>query len=106
MKELNPSDVCASLHVALRKACDSTVTSALWNLIHVLDDDVMHAWIEVGKAIVEELNAGSVPKEALRSVIYRKTPNLHRQAHHAYRAIRLLVEMFDEKDLEAAVSFL
>ena len=39
-----------SLHVALRKGCDSSASSAAWNLIYLLKPSFLHYSIEKEKA--------------------------------------------------------
>lgn len=39
-----PDDVTLLAHVGLRKCCDSHVTSAAWNLLHIVEGDD-RAWL-------------------------------------------------------------
>lgn len=41
---LTRDDVPECMHTALRKCCDSTPTSLLWNLIYVMDEGMLHKY--------------------------------------------------------------
>jgi len=43
---IDKEDLGEALHVALRKACDSTPTSLLWNLIYKIDAGVWEAYLD------------------------------------------------------------
>ena len=43
---LTRDDLPEALHVALRKCCDSTPTSMLWNLIYIMDSGMWEKYLD------------------------------------------------------------
>ena len=43
---LTRDDLPEALHVALRKCCDSTPTTMLWNLIYIMDNGMWAAYLD------------------------------------------------------------
>lgn len=44
--KLTSDDLAEALHVALRKCCDSTPTSMLWNLIYIMDNGIWEKYLD------------------------------------------------------------
>lgn len=65
---LEAFDVCNFTHTALRKQCDSKITSAAYNLIHLIDvkPSRFDAWLFYGGLVAEKLRAGMAPVLAVR----------------------------------------
>lgn len=63
------SDACVCMHTALRKLCDSRITSAAYNFIHILCDmdelGDLNPWLVLGEFVAEEINKGRKPYVAL-----------------------------------------
>ncbi len=59
---------CLAMHTALRKACDSAPTTALWNMIHLCESPTgqLTPWAFYGQRVAELLNAGEPPARAVR----------------------------------------
>jgi len=57
------------MHTALRKACDSKITSCVYNLIHLIDikPQKFDPWRFLGQLVADKLNAGEKPAAALRA---------------------------------------
>lgn len=54
------NDVCVMVHTALRKCCDSPITSAAYNLIHLIcgmtfEPDEFDPWRLYGKVVAESI---------------------------------------------------
>lgn len=71
--KLDASDVNVCLHTALRKFCDSSITSAAYNLIHLICEANLKpkhcAWHLLGELVAEQMNAGREPLVSIRSAI-------------------------------------
>ncbi len=55
-------DACVCMHTALRKCCDSKITSAAYNLIHIIDirPEKFDAWRILGNLVAEGMNRSDV----------------------------------------------
>ncbi len=60
---MNGSDACLLMHTALRKCCDSSATSALYNLVHLckVQPNKFSPWLFFGNLVVEHLANKSAP---------------------------------------------
>jgi hypothetical protein len=111
---LDGPDVCACMHTALRKCCDSPITSAAYNLIYLIDLPEFDPWQFYGGLVAELLGAGEKPVEAAvgaartledkyMSFVREKGGNPRRQA---LLALSCTFECFNEKDWEGFAAFL
>ena len=58
--QIDKNDVCIAMHTALRKYCDSDITSAIYNLIHLIHDmkpRKLNAWLILGELVADRLNS-------------------------------------------------
>lgn len=64
---LEGNDACMLMHTALRKACDSKITSSVYNMIHLVDikPEKYDPWRFLGKLVADRLNEGAEPVQAL-----------------------------------------
>lgn len=91
-----------TLHVALRKGCDSRPTSLVWNLGHVegmsgaIDDYVEKVW--------EHLATSTKPQIA-NWLQVSVAESLGRGQSPSHSTLRIAFEMFDENDWEGMASF-
>lgn len=71
--DLDGSDVCVAIHSALRKVCDSKITSAAYNLIQLIETppqlEKLNPWILLGKSVADHLADGIDPAKALRLAV-------------------------------------
>lgn len=110
---VEPVDLAAPLHTALRKCCDSKPTSALWNLIYVCDDgwgwylEQFHKRLK--KAETEEGVIRAAKKAATCTDLstaegeYEVVPDGMR--HEVY-GLLCVMAMFDEHDWAGFISFI
>lgn len=102
------------LHAALRKCCDSKVTSLLWNVIGLLDEKVWemyldHVWVRLQVAEKTGTDFSHVLKEASLSFedeVYRR-PAERRQINNQHLSVLALTfELMATEDWEGYVAFL
>ena len=106
-QQLTGHDVCASIHVALRKCCDSTATSLLWNLIHSFDDVGISEWHRFGDLVAARLTLGDDPVSAMTTAAENLcNADLTRRNLHAAMVIELTFALFSCEDWEGAAAFL
>jgi hypothetical protein len=67
--KITGGDACVCMHTALRKACDSKITSAVYNLVHLVDVEPAKydPWRFLGQLVADRLNEGEKPVEALKN---------------------------------------
>jgi hypothetical protein len=68
--ELDGSDACVLMHTALRKLCDSKITSAVYNLVHLICDyepEHFSPWRLLGELVAFNMRRGASPEDALRA---------------------------------------
>jgi hypothetical protein len=65
---LGPSDVCLCMHTALRKVCDSKITSSVYNMVHLvaIKPEKYDPWRFFGQLVVVRLGANAPPAFAVR----------------------------------------
>lgn len=60
IEDIRGNDVCMCLHTALRKCCDSRITTAAYNLVHLICDSQLpeeyDPWRLYGELVAIELN--------------------------------------------------
>jgi hypothetical protein len=122
------SDVCVAVHTAMRKLCDSKITSAAYNLIHLICAAKLKAkhspWRLFGAVLAEHLNhdpkvdAANIAKRAANSLddlYYERIAEPRRkEGKDAYpegtrnwlHALQCTLQCFDEDDWAAAVAYL
>lgn len=66
-------EACSLIHTALRKCCDSKITSAAYNVIRMIETprrlDGVNPWRLLGTAVAKRLDEGAKPVVALRAAI-------------------------------------
>lgn len=71
--DLDGSDVCVAIHTALRKVCGSKITSAAYNLIHLIVTpprlEKLNPWTLLGKSVADRMADGTDPAQALRLAV-------------------------------------
>ncbi len=122
-KQITGYDVCYSIHTALRKCCDSTPTSLLWNLIHAFDGRADDAWHFYGELVAHHIADGRSAVDAMKNAAVTlgasarfDVPEGFRDRHAGLRsstegacaltAIRLTFELFSEQDWDGAAGYL
>lgn len=67
--KLEGNDACMLMHTALRKSCDTKITSCLYNLIHLVDikPHKFDPWRFLGQLVADKVNSGEKPVAALKS---------------------------------------
>ena len=120
-------DACLSMHTALRKVCDSPQTSALYNLIHLLDypphfhpwklygelvagylqrtDPITETFLPGGKTLTLKTAAGQLEGfwlERTKSARAQEPPNVR----CALYAMTSLFRLMDDKDWSAIAAYL
>ena len=124
--KLEGTDVCICLHTALRKYCDSKITSAAYNLIHLICNTKLKPkhcpWHLFGDMVAEIMSAGQRPLMAVKHSIHhlddqyfkRVIEPRRKKGKSAYpkdartwlHALQCTLECFDEHDLGAFVALL
>lgn len=70
---MDGSEACALIHTALRKCCDSKITSAAYNVIRMIETprhlDRVNPWRLLGKAVAKRLDEDAKPVVALRAAV-------------------------------------
>src|SRR5512135_587904 len=66
------NDACVYMHTALRKVCDSPMTTAAYNLIHLLCSLEFHPnrldpWRMFGQLVADRVNKGEKPAQAAKA---------------------------------------
>jgi hypothetical protein len=61
------SDACVYMHTALRKACDSKITSSVYNMVHLVkvEPHKYDPWRFFGQLVADRLNNGEKPWSAV-----------------------------------------
>jgi hypothetical protein len=113
-KLVSKDSIGEALHCALRKCCNSTPTSLLWNLFRFIDNGVWEKYLDIVylNLIVEE-KAGTKRKdwEVLKetSLAFRKTLEEKRDGKIEWSAVQCLYIVFgmlDDGDWKGYASFL
>lgn len=124
--EMSAEDACVCMHTALRKCCDSKITSAAYNLIHVLcnlniQPKRYDPWHILGKLVAEKVNSTppAPPAAALRNVIRSGalTDALYEEkrkdektfpidATSAMWALQCTLQCFAEEDINGMAAYL
>lgn len=122
-EKIEGQDACVMMHTALRKCCDSKITTAAYNLIHIIDVEPasLNAWRILGDLVAEDVNKGMRGRAALE----RAAEKLDRVFHDEYArardgdgarppenakstmwALLSTLRCFDENDLEGMAAYL
>lgn len=119
------TDVCMCMHTALRKYCDSNITSAAYNLIHLICDSSVkpkHSpWRLLGRLTANRLNASVAPIPAVMAAVdnlddayfdhvvtprRKKGKGWPKGARQWLYALQCTLQCFDESDWEGLVALL
>lgn len=103
MNKIPANMIGCSLHTALRKACDSTVTSLAWNYLNFADD----AWSTYLKLVKPDWERVKTRTEALELLkeSAEDLPNL-KTVTSELMTLHLIFKLFDEKDWEGFATYL
>jgi hypothetical protein len=119
--KLEWEDACMLMHTALRKCCDSKITSAAYNLIHLIKDtSEWSAWRMLGELVAEYVDEGEKPTfaltraiEHLGGVFYercaaakQKDEDVPDGARTWLYALLRILECFNEQDVEGMAYYL
>lgn len=115
-------DVCMYLHTALRKSCDSSITSAAYNLIHMIDFQPrkFDPWWAYGNIVARLIQNKKKPLEAAKAAVelldreFCDVRNKARDAGEGFpdgcmqamHALKCTLECFDANDWAGFVSYL
>lgn len=90
-KEITGADASLMMHTALRKCCDSKITSCLYNLVHLVDvrPDKFDPWRIYGAIVADLVNARLPPKDSVKL------------AHERFRERFISVIEYAERDRQA-----
>lgn len=109
---LTQEDLPEALHVALRKGCDSTPTSMLWNLIYIMDNGMWvkyldHVWMALKIAEKTGQEYWEALKEASLSFdheIYKtRDPKIE---GHSVTLMDMCFREFTDNDWEGFASYI
>lgn len=91
-----------ALHTALRKACDSSVTSLAWNLVQL--DELDPAWNTYLDMAWAGLGAAKNKNEVLSALAKagRELPS----KDFAHACLSIVLRMFDADDMEGFAAYL
>ena len=122
-RALEAEDACGLMHTALRKCCDSKITSAAYHLIQMISikPELWDPWRLLGKIVARRMNeSGNTPFDALKIAvghldeawddIWEKEHNASREppsgARNALYALTCILDLFSEEDLRGMSSYL
>lgn len=95
--------VFSAMHTALRKLCDSKLTSAAWNAFHVIGDDT-RAWLV--KAVTDAIKAKPLTTDvALISAIKTELNGEDAFGKHERMMIACMLEAFTHNDWLGMLGF-
>lgn len=116
------SDVCVCLHTALRKSCDSHITSAAYNLIHMIrvEPEKFNAWRIYGDIVAQLMSKGEKPLPAAKKAIELTDDAFYKEVEKArpaegrppegstaaLHALLCTLRCFDANDWAGFVSYL
>jgi len=116
------NDACMLMHTALRKCCDSKITSSVYNLIHLIDlkPEKYDPWRMLGQLVADRLSKGEDPTLALKAAHAeledkfldlwcddkQKGANLPDDARTWLYALSCAMHCFGARDWEGMASFL
>lgn len=120
---LNGADACIIMHTALRKCCDSKITSAAYHLIQLINIEPpeQNAWRILGNMVAKMINMGLEPLVALRRAVRHLNDEFCREvvkpanqggpkevenARATMHALQCTLECFDETDLQGMAGYL
>ncbi len=86
-REMTGGDACLMMHTALRKCCDSKITSCLYNLVHLVDirPEKFDPWRIYGGIVADLVNARLPPKVAVKTAHERLRERFNSVMEHAER---------------------
>jgi hypothetical protein len=127
--KMTGADACVAMHTALRKCCDSPITSVAYNLIHMIGDAEikprsLDPWLMLGEMMAEQLAKG--PGHSVEIVIEfagkeellrrwaatndarRKAgrPDAPTRASNALHALVCTLRCFSRADIEGMTTYL
>jgi hypothetical protein len=87
-QEMTGSDACLMMHTALRKCCDSKITSCVYNLVHLIDvkPAKFDPWRFFGEQVAYRVNAKIPPKQVVEYVYERYRDSFMELLEKAERA--------------------
>lgn len=126
MPKMEGADACMLMHTALRKLCDSHITSALYNFIHMLEvkPAELDPWRIYGQLVADRITAGSRPDHAVTDAMEkfedkmeeaRKTwrdsgtagrREIPSEIHHSFYTLFCIFRCFEKSDWAAMSGFL
>jgi hypothetical protein len=99
-------DISVLLHTALRKTCDSTVTSAAWNLMFLLDQETTEAFYDAIWKRLATIRPEAKILEVRRCVRLGITKDLEYAGNHQRSLAWCVFKMFDEADWAGYCTYL
>ena len=117
---MSGSDACVAMHAALRKCCDSPITSLVYNLVHVIDvtPAKFDPWRLFGALVADALNKGRLPCDAVGEAsetldkawhaVVRECPDTRPpdNARPCLYALKSAFRLFSDEDFGAMAAFL
>lgn len=132
-EEITGDDCCVAIHTALRKCCESKITTATYNLVFLIGDLKLPArwdpWLAFGKLVARRINANAAageqvsavvcrdaiqyaigqleaPFTKLRSIAREKNRVIPEGHHHALYALRYTLQCLRPDDIESMAALL
>lgn len=126
-KKVDGAEACVRMHTALRKICDSKITSAAYNLVHLIADRQpaeVNGWRIFGNLVAGNLERNLDPPAAVRAALgaldgaYEEAVGRWRapekgasrvegdHARVALLALRCTFQCFDDADLHGVAGYL
>jgi hypothetical protein len=120
--EMDGSYACEAMHTALRKCCDSKITSAVYNIIRLIDVAPVRfdAWRMLGALVAKKVNQGHTPLDALRTShaeleasfyavvrqAHDKAERVPTEAHSSLYALSCAMACFKKEDWQGMAAYL
>ena len=124
-EKLEGNDACMLMHTALRKLCDSKITSAAYNLVYLVDVEPhkFDPWRFFGQLVADHLNerVAHTPANAVKLAIEElddaywgnvtgpareRRETIPDDAQTWLHALSCTLQCFDAKDVESMAGFL
>ncbi len=105
VKLIGKEDWSEALHVALRKGCDSSPSSAAWNCIYLLKDGLWGEYVDFVYESMKTFDTTKLPTlpEMLKRASLKWKPY---GKGHAAVTLYCIFELFEDEDWEGYSSFL
>lgn len=121
-EKIDGGDACVMMHTALRKCCDSHITTAAYNLIHLLDvkPAEVDPWRVFGDSVAYSRNLGMKASDVIQTNIVefertfevaktkheRAGQTVPREAERAFWALYSILRCFHEGDIQGMGEYL